>query len=633
MNATNAIQLNRGMGEEVIERLQRYVDMPADGILAGQSVASALSELYGDGKGVVYNDVDVFRKYKPSDSRPQGEDWDFPSVSRSKRAIDTCSFLSMEISQDYHELSVTMEKSYRVLRTTRKDMLNEVICSFEGGSLERFLRTFDMNAVQVGVKLETRELFWTSDYERFLRSRELSIVQLHTPFHSLIRYFRKRQELEGITGNDERMLELIAMAYQVGVKSHSSKEGIPKELEDLRWGFGKQVAEKLQSVGSNIFPHFNLETTEVKGYPVSRLIPKHDVGQDLMSLANEPSIAILPLISEALREIRDPVATERLKYLATSDTSNSVARVCWFGRGMSFAEGNATAADLAEMDSTVDRTNISLQFEMETADEQLSHFQDIEKEVARRGDWVCSALAKHDSLKVTGQKFVDHIAELEHVLKATTWKPVLPKLKLNGYVAEELTRAFDVFEEVGTFVTKNGVLAYARSEDTSVVKVAHPDGDFALRVSCFSPCQPRYEQAFYSGNNALTEAQSQFAQQYAELTDLGRVFGGFFAVSLATCVPSLALRLAKMLWTQRVNWSNHKRNLAIKGIRIGYRLSVIPNAVSFSPYDQPVKFWGITLPLRALATLKRKVMLAQRFSPKARAAAKAIDDDSLDIPF
>jgi hypothetical protein len=93
---------------------------------------------------------------------------------------------------------------YRLRKVSRQDMLNtiEVV-----GHLDQLLGSFDINAVQVGVDLSTGLLHWTPAYERFLRTRELELDTGFTPMQSLLRLFKKAQELPDVYLNVPRWLD------------------------------------------------------------------------------------------------------------------------------------------------------------------------------------------------------------------------------------------------------------------------------------------------------------------------------------------------------------------------------------------------------------------------------------------
>ena len=54
-----SILLHPGMGESIVAHLSQFGNLPKTGILAGQAVDSAITDLFGNGGGV-YNDLDIF---------------------------------------------------------------------------------------------------------------------------------------------------------------------------------------------------------------------------------------------------------------------------------------------------------------------------------------------------------------------------------------------------------------------------------------------------------------------------------------------------------------------------------------------------------------------------------------------
>lgn len=241
------------MGHQVIRHLARYGDLPDHGILAGQAVDSALQDLYGRGGGV-YNDLDIFRQC-PGDSAK--------SERKANKTAFRCEprWTTPSICEEggYETMAVTLSDTYGIASVTRTEMLNFVNCYMASGRYAERLTTelvvggFDINSTRVGVDLTTGKLYWDSHYEEFLRSRQLKIVLMHTPWHTFIRALKKSRELPDVFfDTEEAAMTCTAFAqskyYQVLIGERNTV-GL----------FGKALYEKALANHSALAPYFSLD--------------------------------------------------------------------------------------------------------------------------------------------------------------------------------------------------------------------------------------------------------------------------------------------------------------------------------------------------------------------------------------
>lgn len=224
-----------GRAAEIIALIERRLNcvLPACGFLAGQSVASAIAELMGTG-GFVYNDADVFL-IGDEWGHHVGETSDAAShrvnENRNKKVSATCSFSDRETCtfDDYrNSMGVASRSLYSVRATRVMGPLNYVLISWfydvelaraapsvvQSARLERLIGVFDINSTQVGIDLATHELTASEAFLQFLATNELRMTQLFTPTHSLLRYLRKKVELQAY-GNDAAHLEMVLRRLRV----------------------------------------------------------------------------------------------------------------------------------------------------------------------------------------------------------------------------------------------------------------------------------------------------------------------------------------------------------------------------------------------------------------------------------
>ena len=146
---------------------------------------------------------------------------------------------------------------YRIQACLRRGLLNEILCTYSPVEFPRtnartaftlfesvrFLRTFDLNCVQVGVRLSDKALVWTPAFERFHRTHEMLVESVKTPLHTAIRWFKKKRELEGLYGHDDRAMELLcATKWSLDFRQQRFEETHRVNLLDMFQCSGKAAA-------------------------------------------------------------------------------------------------------------------------------------------------------------------------------------------------------------------------------------------------------------------------------------------------------------------------------------------------------------------------------------------------------
>ena len=204
------------LAERVLELLASKQSLPIHGILAGQAVASAIDEILGTGPAV-YNDIDVFLE-EDQWYQETGELFVTPTIPSKKRISGRISFRDTpSLTPDEYQkaFSIASRSLYHVVKTGRRELLNLVLVNFIAFSnnakpdrVYQLVEAFDLNSIQVGIDLATRRLVYTPQFAEYFVGREMRIINLHTPFQSLLRYFKKRAEL-GAFGNDDLQIEMV----------------------------------------------------------------------------------------------------------------------------------------------------------------------------------------------------------------------------------------------------------------------------------------------------------------------------------------------------------------------------------------------------------------------------------------
>lgn len=274
------VKLDAAMGVQVLEFLGKYQKLPERGIVAGQSVASAIDAVFGRHDPVI-NDVDVFRKVRVD--KKIGSDKVNKTATRHRISI----YNFDEGRQGYGWYAgmaqmLHLIQTYAIQSVSRDEMLNFVNCTTPGPAqpltVSRVLAGFDLNCVRVGVDLESKQLVWDHHFERFMATRQLEISMLLTPNHTMVRFLRKLRQIPGVYGNVEAAAEICS-----GV----SKARDLRKLIDGRHVsvmFGKKLHEQAAEVSSELGPYFDLEehrfykddksrTTSLRGVEVDGKVP------------------------------------------------------------------------------------------------------------------------------------------------------------------------------------------------------------------------------------------------------------------------------------------------------------------------------------------------------------------------
>lgn len=290
------LQLRPEMGASVLRHLRGMADLPAKGILAGQAVDSAITDLWLSGGGV-YNDLDVFRQCPFQADRPE------------RKASQTAmrSTLQLERRQTYGGMALIVEtvETYGIASVSRQGLLNHVNCFMASGhfseklTAQRVLSGFDLNCVRVAVDLETGLLHWDRHYAEFQRSRQLKIAMMHTPWHTLVRLAKKREELPHVYAD----LDLAAQACTAVAQSDSIGQMLRDR--DVSLMFGRKHMELAGQYSSLLRPYFEMQAchwvrekvpSQGKGWREARLGSADDdiaLGKDRVELWKMRSLGSL----------------------------------------------------------------------------------------------------------------------------------------------------------------------------------------------------------------------------------------------------------------------------------------------------------------------------------------------------
>lgn len=234
-----------GLAKKVLALLNALQPLPSVGVVAGQAVASAIDAILGTGHPV-FNDLDVFideRDWPESTilvlsnprnpqsrliPKPHSERWK-SKLTATLTYTGNMGALTQDIqfraddADEYREFS-TQQNIYSVKKTERDGLVNKVMVSYTPAAIpfnltkaklriraaQTLILGFDINSTQVAINLSNGKMNFTAEFERYFASRQLQIVRLFTPVQTILRYFKKREELKAY-GDDDLALRMFAL--------------------------------------------------------------------------------------------------------------------------------------------------------------------------------------------------------------------------------------------------------------------------------------------------------------------------------------------------------------------------------------------------------------------------------------
>jgi hypothetical protein len=529
------------MGAAVLAHLSQFAKL--DGLLeryegaeeafvAGQAVASAVSELFYDGLGVAYNDVDVFY---------MSEHFEAPT----NQVLTTLDFNSVRISAHYRQLVVELTTVYEVCHTRRMGMLNDVLCKpkvkfneFPASTSQMFLASFDLNCVQVGVRLSDGALVWTPAFEEFLATREMLVMNAKTPVHTAIRWFRKKQELEGVFGHDDRTMELLSavtLRATRDIKPDNTRSfGRVREAQSR---FGPQYAAKAREVLPLLGKYFSLDTVEHPHFSLFTLTPTGTPRAEL--LAEEAWETTLPAYARALqghwKRHQCQALLDALKPLSSNRRVITHFNACI--EGIDYVKSLRSPADAKRLDKALYEhySMMWLAMSLKTA-QQLVLIDTLEELAKERGIWVYGVFEQLTSAEVSELSATpaDQLAQglrdlldkqmmqFEALTREKPLKALLPSMNLDGYVVEELT----TFKEMATETARQhhcvaGYFKAVMEGACRVVRFSKGQAKHSLTME-LRPRKGGWYDAQFRGlqNRSATPEERKTAARYVDLVNM-----------------------------------------------------------------------------------------------------------------
>lgn len=174
------------LGRQAIERIKSEWGLPKRGFLAGGSIANIVWELVSGNKAVV-SDIDVFI---------------FDSLEeRINTSNQGTLFNYQEKETRYYEdytgmcFNTYTKDFYSIIEAEREGMFNNIRYKSNSQDPSLIINSFDINSTRIGYSIEKDKLYWTTEFEEFLKTGELKVTNLMTPSHTAIRIVKKSKDL------------------------------------------------------------------------------------------------------------------------------------------------------------------------------------------------------------------------------------------------------------------------------------------------------------------------------------------------------------------------------------------------------------------------------------------------------
>lgn len=192
------------LGRQAIERIKSEWGLPLHGFVAGGAIANIVWELVSGNKAVV-NDIDVFV---------------FDGIEETLDTEKSSLFNYQEKETKYYEdyggmnFSTYTKDFYSIVESLRDGMFNTIRYKSNTSDPSLIIKSFDINATRIGYDIDNDKIYWTSDFEDFLKTGNLMVSNLMTPSHTAVRISKKSKDLNVSLDEFEFKLIQYALTYK-----------------------------------------------------------------------------------------------------------------------------------------------------------------------------------------------------------------------------------------------------------------------------------------------------------------------------------------------------------------------------------------------------------------------------------
>ena len=173
------------LGRQAIDRIKSEWGLPLHGFVAGGAIANIVWELVSGNKAVV-NDIDIFVF-----------DGIEKELDNDKKSLFNYQEKETKYYEDYNGMNFNnyTKDFYSIVESERDDMFNTIKYKSNTSDPSLIIKSFDINATRIGYDIDNDKLYWTSEFEDFLKTGELKVSNIMTPSHTAVRIAKKSKEL------------------------------------------------------------------------------------------------------------------------------------------------------------------------------------------------------------------------------------------------------------------------------------------------------------------------------------------------------------------------------------------------------------------------------------------------------
>jgi hypothetical protein len=277
--------------KEVISELNDIQQLPSSGILAGGAIANKIWEKVSGNKAII-NDIDIFIfKSIKSVNDADINNEETKNEHYTKSIEDD---LSINTYHDGYHLYLnyctTTKSYYRILDTERLNEINTIFIESNDEDPNIVIGSFDLNCTQVAYDLATGELYYTEDFDKFIRTGVIAIVNINTPSHTLLRMLSKRDVLNANV-DMEREVSYIMQLHKNHIKKNIrfnfSEKYLPifkkykNEIKELGFSIEKQEVKYNPKLPSVIYRINPIATTFPFLCEIQERVTKYDTLEDV----------------------------------------------------------------------------------------------------------------------------------------------------------------------------------------------------------------------------------------------------------------------------------------------------------------------------------------------------------------
>ena len=192
------------LGRQAIDRIKSEWGLPLHGFVAGGAIANRVWELVSGNKAVV-NDIDIFVF-----------DGIEKELDNNKKTLFNYQEKETKYYEDYSGMNFNnyTKDFYSIVESERDDMFNIIKYTSNTSDPSLLIKSFDINATRIGYDIDNDKIYWTSEFEDFLKTGELKVSNLMTPSHTAIRIAKKSKELNAKLEEFEFKLLQYALSYR-----------------------------------------------------------------------------------------------------------------------------------------------------------------------------------------------------------------------------------------------------------------------------------------------------------------------------------------------------------------------------------------------------------------------------------